>query len=195
MTRIYYDTEFIDSGSHIDLISIGMVTDTGSEYYAVSNEFSMKGLVRNQWLLDHVWPSLPQVRGDVRMHILARHRSGSFSSQVRLHEALFDRYDPAVKTRAEIAADVHGFIVSVQDPQLWAWYGAYDHVVLAQLFGKMSELPKGVPMHTCDLKQECDRLGNPRVPQQESGHHNALADARHNRVIAKYLDGLAGAVR
>jgi hypothetical protein len=152
----------------------------------------MKNLVRNQWLLDNVWPSLPQVRGDARMSVLHRHRSKSLNSLVRLHEALFDRYDPTVKTRMEIAVEVHDFIVSAHDPRLWAWYGAYDHVVMAQLYGPMTQLPKGIPMYTCDLKQECDRLGNPPLPAQETGQHNALDDARHNRVKAKFLDGLAG---
>lgn len=195
MTRIYYDTEFIDTGAHIDLISIGMVSENGPEYYAVSCEFSMKNLVRNTWLIDHVWPSLPQVRGDARMRTMHGHRAKSVNSLVRLHEALFDRYDPAVKTRAQIAREVHDFVVAVRDPQLWAWYGAYDHVCLAQLFGKMIDLPRGIPMYTCDLKQEADRLGNPTVPRQEAGAHNALADARHNRVIAKFLDSLEEAAR
>jgi hypothetical protein len=42
-------------------------------------------------------------------------------------------------------------------------------------------------MWTNDLKQECARLGDPQVPQQDRGEHNALADARHNRVIAEFL--------
>lgn len=195
MTRIFYDTEFIDTGSHIDLISIGMVTDEGREYYAVSNEFSMKNLVRNDWLVKNVFPSLPQVRGDERMRVLVANRAKSFGGQVRLHNALFNRYDPAVKTRAEIAVEVADFVTAYQDPALWAWYGAYDHVVLAQLYGPMANLPKGMPMHTNDLKQECKRLGNPPMPVQLSGVHNALDDARHNRVMAKFLDGLAASDR
>ncbi len=79
------------------------------------------------------------------------------------------------------------FILATPDPQLWAWYGAYDHVVYAQLFGRMIDLPDGLPRFTCDLKQEAERLGNPRVPEQETGQHDALEDARHNRVIAQFL--------
>lgn len=190
MTRIFYDTEFIDTGTHIDLISIGMVTEHGEEYYAVSNEFSMRNLVRNQWLVENVWPYLPQLRGDARMRELVSHKGTSMNSRVRLHEALFDRYDPAVKTRNEIAAEVHGFITRVQNPQLWAWFGAYDHVVMAQLFGPMINLPRGIPMYTCDLRQELDRLGHPNLPAQTEGQHNALADARHNLAVARHFDHL-----
>jgi hypothetical protein len=45
-------------------------------------------------------------------------------------------------------------------------------------------------MWTNDLKQEAERLGNPAVPEQGAGEHNALADARHNRVIAEFLGQL-----
>ena len=37
--RIFYDTEFLDDGKTIDLISIGMVAEDGRELYAVSSEF------------------------------------------------------------------------------------------------------------------------------------------------------------
>ena len=46
-------------------------------------------------------------------------------------------------------------------------------------------------MWTNDLKQECERVGNPRMPEQESGEHNALADARHVRAMAAFLTGTA----
>ena len=58
-------------------------------------------------------------------------------------------------------------------------YGAYDHVVLCQLFGRMIDLPDGVPMFTNDLQQELRRRGNPPLPEQAAGVHNALEDARH----------------
>ncbi|HEY9369298.1 3'-5' exoribonuclease domain-containing protein, partial [Streptomyces sp.] len=104
---------------------------------------------------------------------------------------LFDYHDPAVKRHSEIAIKVRRFIQDTPGAQLWAWYGAYDHVVLAQLFGRMVDLPGGVPMWTNDLQQETARLGNPQMPEQPAGVHNALADARHNRVRAHFLDSLA----
>jgi hypothetical protein len=45
-------------------------------------------------------------------------------------------------------------------------------------------------MYTRDLKQEIMRLGNPRVPEQESGNHNALEDARWNKMTYEYLMNL-----
>jgi hypothetical protein len=55
----------------------------------------------------------------------------------------------------------------------------------------MVNLPEGVPMYTHDLKQECDRLGNPSMPEQTEGQHNALADARHVKVMAEFLAALS----
>lgn len=175
--RIYYDTEFIEDGRTIDLISIGMVAEDGREYYAVSGEFSGAKFLRNPWLIENVLPSLPFVR------------ESATATELTVD---FDHPDrPVVKPRWRIADDVRQFILAEPDPQLWAWYGAYDHVALCQLFGSMIGLPEGMPMWTNDLRQECERLGNPRLPAQPDGEHNALADARHNKVRAEYLADLA----
>jgi hypothetical protein len=175
MTAIYYDTEFLENGRTIELISIGMVREDGAEYYAVSQEMPFGAISQHAWLMQHVMPSLPVRTG--------------YSNP----------WDPAhpdfrhVKPRKQIASEVSRFITEVTDPQLWAWYGAYDHVALCQLWGRMIDLPTGVPMHTNDLKQEAVRLGNPRMPEQAGGMHNALEDARHNLVIARRLQAAAGA--
>jgi hypothetical protein len=75
-------------------------------------------------------------------------------------------------------------------PDFWAWYGAYDHVALCQLWGKMIDLPKGMPMMTSDLKQLHKQLKNPEMPEQPDGKHNALDDAKFNVVRYEYLTKL-----
>lgn len=175
--RIFYDTEFIEDGRHIDLISIGMVReDDGAELYLVNRAMPEKKIRRNHWLMENVVPGLPQPRGDRRRTMPVKW--------------LFDWTDPLAQYPDEIAARVHRFITDTPDPQLWAWYAAYDHVTLCQLFGDMNGLPPGIPKWTNDLRQECARLGNPRLPGQHGGQHNALADARHNLVRAQFLDEL-----
>ncbi|MFB7420726.1 3'-5' exoribonuclease domain-containing protein [Streptomyces sp. NPDC056210] len=166
MTRIHYDTEFLEDGSTIELISIGMVREDGAEYYAVSSEFDEVRVREHSWLRKNVWPHLPLD-----------------------DDGWIDHDHPSVKTRAEIADEVQTFILSLPEPELWAWYAAYDHVALCQLWGRMIDLPKGIPMFTRDLKQEAMRLGNPEMPKQESGEHDALADARHNLKMHISLEG------
>ncbi|HXO12259.1 MAG TPA: hypothetical protein VN871_07835, partial [Mycobacterium sp.] len=55
--RYFYDTEFIDDGYNIELISIGIVAEDGREYYAVSTEFNPERA--GNWVRANVLPKLP----------------------------------------------------------------------------------------------------------------------------------------
>jgi 3'-5' exoribonuclease-like protein len=178
--KVYYDCEFLEDGKTIELISIGMVTDDGREYYAVNLDAPWRRIKKHEWLMANVVPYLPRGFGEARQH-WPKHQ-------------LVDINDERVKARRVIAAEVSRFLLGddphdVPDLQLWAWYGAYDHVALCQLWGRMIDLPRGIPMWTNDLRQEVQRLGDPRMPEQESGAHNALADARHVKAMAEHLAG------
>jgi len=72
-------------------------------------------------------------------------------------------------------------------PEFWGYYADYDWVVFAQLFGTMMDLPGGWPMYCRDIKQLCDSLGNPRLPEQSATEHNALNDARWNKQAYEFL--------
>jgi len=72
-------------------------------------------------------------------------------------------------------------------PEFWGYYSDYDWVVFAQMFGTMMDLPKGWPMYCLDIKQYADSLGNPELPEQEKGEHNALADALWNKDAYDFL--------
>jgi hypothetical protein len=177
VTCIDYDLEFLEDGRHIELISIGMVCDDGREYYAVNRDMPERKIRKHKWLMENVVPHLPQGFGDQR------------DAVVRLRW-LYNRYDSAVKRKEQIAEEVMDFIRAAgPDIELWANYGAYDHVCLAQLWGRMIDLPEGVPMFTHDIQQEARRLGIgwDELPKQESGEHNALADARHNQAVRRWL--------
>ena len=60
-------------------------------------------------------------------------------------------------------------------PELWAWIGAYDHVVLAQLWGDMSSLPSDMPRYTRELRQYWEFAGRPALPVQSRGNHDAFS--------------------
>jgi hypothetical protein len=177
--KVFYDTEFLEDGRAIDLISIGMVAEDGRELYAVAEEIetdkALHGrITRHEWLMKNVIPHLPMApRADYLAPVAwdrdATPPSGRFG---------LDFDSAVVLPRRIIRNQVRTFLQATPDLELWAWYGAYDHVVLAQLFGPMIDLPESVPMWTNDLKQECQRVGNPKLPKQESAAHNALEDAR-----------------
>lgn len=160
--RYWYDTEFLEDGRTIGLISIGIVAEDGREYYAVAK--------------DADWPRINE-DGWLRRNVLA-----SLSPDPNAHE---------YKSRATIADEVRGFLLAEGPPELWADYGAYDHVVLCQLWGRMIDLPVGMPMYTNDIQHEAHRWNVVGLPRQVSGDHNALADARHCKVRWEYLDSLS----
>lgn len=176
--RYWYDTEFIEDGKTVDLVSLGMVSEDGREFYAISSVFHVEKMLKNEWLMENVFPSLP-------IKVL---REGVWKWDTSRPEFKF------VKNRRQIRDELLDF-VSGTWPEFWAWYGAYDHVALCQLFGRMIDLPDNFPMFTCDIKQEQKRLGLTRdqLPVQEEGKHNALEDARFNRVMFEHIKNL-GAV-
>ena len=177
-TKFFYDTEFREDGKVIDLISIGIVNyDTGATFYAVSSEFDTCAVATNPWLMKNVMSSIN-------------------------HELWLDAYpitgkpvpnftvtDPAVMSRVEIRDGIMDFVKGTW-PDFWAWYGSYDHVALAQLFGRMIDLPDRMPMFTSDIQQLRKQAGSPAMPKQPEGHHNALADAQFNVVRYDWLTAL-----
>src|SRR5512133_1462385 len=55
--RFFYDCEFIEDGTTIDLVSIGVVGEDGREFYAVSTEFDASRA--GAWVRANVLPKLP----------------------------------------------------------------------------------------------------------------------------------------
>ena len=185
--KYFYDTEFVEDGRTIDLVSIGIVAEDGREYYAISSEFNLERFMARPWMMENVWPSLPHKVIDL-----------GYSS--------LDYDHPSVKTRAVIRHEISQFLVVPGGsgdwlPELWAWYGSYDHVALAQLFGMMIDFPPWLPMWTNDLRQEIYTRGfdMSKLPEQPAGKHNALEDARflkHRHGIVTAIEGeVAGIAR
>ena len=139
--KIWFDTEFIEDGKTIDLISIGMVREDGAELYYECRECDSRRA--SDW---------------VKENVLVHLEGG-----------------PAIMSRDFIARKIQEF--AGEKPEFWAYYADYDWVALCQLYGTMMDLPKGWPMYCRDVKQVCDMVGNPRLPNQDSREHHALADA------------------
>lgn len=170
--RYWLDTEFIEDGVTIDLISIGIVAEDGREFYAISDEFDESKA--SDWVKDNVLSQLPP----------------------REIESLGEAITHPWMSREEMKNRILGFIgwdviacnaPDWKKPEFWGYYADYDWVVFCWLFGTMMQLPSGFPMYCRDLKQWCDTLGNPKLPEQGKGEHNALADARWNKQAWEFL--------
>ena len=152
--KIFFDTEFIEDGVTIDLLSIGLVKENGDSIYMESSEADHSKA--SQWVKENVLPQLGKQKREF--------------------------------TRPEIRSEILKF-VGAEKPEFWAYYADYDWVAFCQLFGTMMDLPKGWPMYCRDIKQLCDSMGNPRLPKQKEGHHNALQDAAWNLHAYQFLTG------
>lgn len=148
--RFTFDTEFIEDGRTIDLLSIGIVAEDGREFYC---EFDVDHRRASAWVKENV---ITHLRG----------------------EPVYKR-----AVAAQLITEFCG-----EKPELWAYYADYDWVALCQLFGTMMNLPKGWPMYCRDVKQLCDMIGNPKLPEQGKGEHHALADARWTMEALRFLD-------
>lgn len=150
--RWFMDTELDENGSTIKLISIALVSEDGRlEYYrALKDGWETQDC--DPWVRANVVPLLPPP-------------------------------GEAWATRADVAADLRVLLLGPRGatkPQIWGYFADYDWVVFCQLFGKMVDLPEGMPMLCMDLKQEMVRRGITKdmLPEQKGSAHNALEDAR-----------------
>ena len=152
--KYWFDTEYIDRHRTLQLVSIGIVTEDGREYYAESNEVDWS--IASQWTLQHV---RPQLDGDGMS---------------------LDR----------ISNGIRGLTEHDENPVFWGYFPAYDWVLFASLFGGLNDLPFHFPHLCLDIKQWAIELGDPELPHQQAGRHNALQDARWTRECWEFLAGL-----
>jgi hypothetical protein len=162
--KYFFDTEFIEDGKTIDLLSIGIVAEDGREFYQCNQDAQLDRA--DEWIIWNVYPNLPVKYSD-RWYWNARKidvdNPSNHTSVVVPHSDIRDR--------------AKAFIGKDDKPEFWAYYADYDWVAFCQLFGRMVDLPSGWPRYCMDLKQFLMSIGNPKL-QKPAGAHNALHDAR-----------------
>lgn len=161
--RYFIDTEFIEYPHTIDLISLGIVSESGKTLYAESTEFDETKA--SPWVKENV---ISQLKWCNWRDILTKD-SGNTSvigNCSLIRDAVLEFIHPC--------------------PEFWGYYSDYDWVVFCWLFGTMMDLPKGWPMYCRDLKQLADTLGKPKFPEP-TGEHNALVDAKWSMEFYNYL--------
>jgi hypothetical protein len=165
------DTEFNAKGIEIKPLSLALVKITGEELYiefapAYSNncnEFVAKNVVPNlKWAKEADF-SFIRTNEEAREEIIAFTKDTGYG------------IDPGSSAK--------------EDNQFYTWYGAYDWVLLSQVFDEMVNLPSNFPMYTRDLKYIVDlhKISKAKLPKQVNDNHNALEDARWNMEVYKYI--------
>lgn len=212
--KYFLDTEFheyeiLDEYSRkrptIDLISIGIVSENGNEFYRISNEFDLHAAYKkNEWLRENVIkPIYIELASEEYKQDELNFHYWNCNDYILENKSK----SPLVKCNSYIREDILEFIGDDQNPEFYAYYADYDWVVFCWLFGRMIDLPKHFPMYCIDLKQIYDEMDypeyylvdkkqvinklkeHPKYPKQEN-LHNALADAKWNKQLWKFLMSL-----
>lgn len=170
--RYFLDTEFIEDGKTIELLSIGIVADDGREFYAENSEADFSRA--DDWVKENVIRHLWSQQKDKR--------SANAWSRDGGNGGLMPVGMIARMVRQFCDPEKHG------TPEFWAYYADYDWVVFCQMFGRMIDIPKGFPMMCMDLKQIAVHKRVSKLPVQDETEHHALADARWNKKVFTTLE-------
>ncbi len=154
--KYFLDTEFHEEPGRLDLISLGIVAQNGSEWYGVSGWYDPERC--NLWVKKHVLPRL----ADPRASITPITQNLPFPH------------------RKNMAHSLLGFFGADKNPEFWGYYSDYDWVAFCQIFGAMVDLPDYFPNFCLDLKQvmHLNGLSRADLPEAFKPEHNALVDAR-----------------
>lgn len=94
MSKFFLDTEFIDNGITIDLISIALVHQNNSSYYAVCSEYDPKQACF--WVRDNVFPNLgssePKKASRIREEIVSFIELNTGSDKIEIY-GYYSAYD------------------------------------------------------------------------------------------------------
>lgn len=171
--RYHYDTEFKDTGSTIEPISLGMVDDNGRELYMIhiptvrafqEREYFNKLDQTDLWLRDNVFNYITEQ----------------------------DLEDYGHTNKDSMAVELYNFVTDIDwsvgnSIELWGYFAAYDHVLLSQLFGRMIDLPGSMPMFTNELMTIRKRSNGTWKPKPvrpvELPEHHALMDAKYQKLM------------
>lgn len=177
-TDLGYDWEFLDDGTTIMPISIGLARENGTPYYAVNRDMDQAAVMGHEFLRKNVVPYLPRIP-DLQVNQFDPHN-------------WLDVKHPDVIPLEQIAHEVSDLITTTENPRLVGYFPAYDHVCLMQLWGPMAGTPHGVPWRSWDIAQQAEELGmsTKDLPKQPTTQHHALNDAIWTLATKQWLDDL-----
>lgn len=161
---IYYlDTEFIEYPNSIHLISLGIVAEDGREFYAENYDADLSRA--NKWVKEFV---IPATLWKKKLY------TAPFATDTKVYGDIYLIKDRLLK------------FIGDDKPEFWGYFADYDWVVFCWLFGTMMDLPEGWPMFCRDLRQLADVIKKPDFAGPIT-EHNALEDARWNKLFHEYL--------
>ncbi len=172
--KYFLDTEFIDSSSKLDLLSIALVAEDGRELYLknVEADFS-KG---SAWLRENVYDNLGLTLKQVKTKQFG---SATYIAPLDYKDGWYTRENIKYLIMEFLDEGVYG------KAKFYGYYASCDFVCLYQLFGTLMEFP--YIKYINDIKTVQNFLGAADFTPQTVHKHHALYDARWIKDFYNYL--------
>lgn len=194
MTKVFFDTEFMEDGTTIEALSFGFVAETGQKLYLVVLDADLNKA--NDWVRENVLPHLyvgcsnPMWKAPTEEAYITD-GEGTTYAQVEGWKvgATIQHW---VEEVCPINPKGHPRIPDPPpSPEFWADYGSYDWVLLCQQYGTMLDRPSGWPMFVRDIQQLKWDVGfDGKLPEVEGQAHNALDDALNVKERYEFLSAM-----
>ena len=187
--KYFIDSEFIEDGRTIELISLAIVAEDGREFYRQNADCSFGRA--SEWVWRNVFPHLQHfaMRGKRSCNAREYHGGGdTHTGRCAGHKCPW-AYHWEIRDAVLNFCDIGLY----GNPEFWGYYADYDWVAFCQLVGTMASLPKGFPMYCRDIQQLREHTGIESLPPHLSSEHSAMNDARWNKLAYEFLTGACAA--
>ena len=164
--KYYTDTEFIENNETLDLISIGMVNETGDELYLINKDCDFTKA--SKWVQENVidkinpndtWMSKKDIAIEVASFM------GCCNQSYTLSKRLWGLKIPFTKTYYQ------NFYLPkhIESPEIWGDCCDFDFVIFSRLLSGKASLdnyPMRFPYYFNDIQQEMQRLDIYKLSEQ-----------------------------
>jgi hypothetical protein len=172
--KIFIDTEFNQEVDPVELISIGLVTSTGRQFYATMSDFDRAKC--DSWLQKNVL-SIYEDRD-------------AFGLKDGQSDPVYFQGIGKEQLKKELL-----YFIGQDKFDAWGYYADYDWYLFTRLWG-FRNMPGNFPMLCFDVKQFAHhkkiRSITEHVPEFKPEHH-ALVDARWTKKAYEFVNDYQGA--
>jgi hypothetical protein len=180
-TKIFYDSEFTGLHQHTTLISIGLASECGQQFYAEFSDYAKSQC--DNWIMDNV----------------IQHTRWIQHSETQLINHREDKTQLCFGDTVMVRKQLQQWLMQFGQIEIWADCLAYDWVLFCQIFGGALFIPKQIFFMPFDLSTYFKLQGfDPNCSRTEYAGidsltlHNALDDALLAKACYKKLSGRLG---
>lgn len=169
MLTYFLKTTFIEKRDYLDLISIAIVGDDITSFFAINKDCNLK-MASNHELAVFLQP-------------LGLNRKGWEDAPDRMSPRIRENYSRS--RSSEVIADQLLEFLGDQPYELWGNHCARDQILLEWLLGG-PDRPEQLPSRVNDIAQEADRLGL-KFPAQDPTLVHPVNDALYIKKCWQFL--------